>query len=305
MSKKGPNVNTPLIPLGLAIIMITVGLSVRMHDFRALRKHMSAVSAGLIAQVLLLPMLALAIGLILKLDPVYAIGLVVLAAAPGGITSNFLSVLARGKVALSVSLTVLTNMLAFVTIPVVLSIALFAIAVPDLGGQSTQSLFALPFGRMVIGVLVISALPLALGMAIRHFFSAFAERIVKQARFVASAIFGAIVVTSFVTEWNSISSHWSVVGPAVILLNGLSIGSALMMSRIFSLTAQEAITIAVECGLQNVALALVICQLLLGNSALMVPASIYALVMNVSILGLIYVGQSLIKSGKPTSADTP
>jgi BASS family bile acid:Na+ symporter len=196
-------------------------------------------------------------------------------------------------------------MLAFVTIPVVLSIALFAIAVPDLGGQSTQSLFALPFGRMVIGVLVISALPLALGMAIRHFFSAFAERIVKQARFVASAIFGAIVVTSFVTEWNSISSHWSVVGPAVILLNGLSIGSALMMSRIFSLTAQEAITIAVECGLQNVALALVICQLLLGNSALMVPASIYALVMNVSILGLIYVGQSLIKSGKPTSADTP
>ncbi|SNZ07171.1 bile acid:sodium symporter family protein [Cohaesibacter gelatinilyticus] len=296
--------NTPLIPLGLAIIMITVGLSVQMQDFRALRKHMSAVSAGLIAQVLILPMLALSIGLVLKLDPVYAIGLVVLAAAPGGITSNFLSVLARGKVALSVSLTVLTNMLAFVTIPVVLSITLLAIAEPSLGEQSTQSLFALPFGRMVIGVLVISALPLALGMTIRHFFPDFSGRIVRQARFVASAIFGAIVVTSFVTEWGSISSHWSVVGPAVILLNCLSIGSALIMSRFFSLTASEAITIAVECGLQNVALALVICQLLLGNSALMVPASIYALVMNISILGLIYIGQSLIKPGTARPVDT-
>lgn len=285
--------------------MITVGLSVQMQDFKALRKHLSAVTAGLIAQVVVLPMLALAIGLILKLDPVYAIGLVVLAAAPGGITSNFLSVLARGKVALSVSLTVLTNMLAFVTIPIVLSITLFAISAPSLAEQSTPSLFALPFGRMVIGVLVISALPLALGMAIRHFFPSFSGRIVRQARFVASAIFGAIVVTSFVTEWGSISSHWSVVGPAVVVLNGLSIGSALMMSRIFSLTAQEAITIAVECGLQNVALALVICQLLLGNSALMVPASIYALVMNVSILGLIYVGQSLIKPGKAKPVDTP
>lgn len=295
--------NTPLIPLGLAIIMITVGLSVQLRDFRALRHHLPAVSAGLIAQVLLLPAIALVIALLLKLEPVYAIGLVVLAAAPGGITSNFLSVLARGKVALSVSMTVLTNMMAFVTIPVALTIAFMAFGGSSIEGQSAGALFSLPFGRMVIGVLVISALPLGLGMALRHFFPAQCARHVKKARFVSSAIFGAIVVTSFVAEWGSISSHWSVVGPAVILLNGLSIGSALMMSRLFGLTAQEAITIAVECGLQNVALALVICQLLLGNSSLMVPSSIYALVMNVSIIALIYVGQSLIKSDKTSSVD--
>jgi BASS family bile acid:Na+ symporter len=296
-------VNTPLIPLGLAIIMITVGLSVRLDDFRSLKDNIRAIGAGLIAQVLFLPLLALTIAIAMKLAPVYAIGLVVLATAPGGITSNFLAMLARGKAALSISLTVMTNMLAFVTIPVMLSVAFWVIKDPLIANQSTDDLFALPFGKMVIGVLVISALPLALGMALRHFFPAFCERIVTKARFVSSAIFGAIVITSFVTEWGSITAHWSDVAPAVILLNGLAITFALLVSRAFALSIRETITVAMECGLQNVALALVICQLLLGNGALMIPASIYALVMNVSVVVLVYVGHSLIKSPKPSSFD--
>ncbi|MCV6548216.1 MAG: bile acid:sodium symporter [Cohaesibacter sp.] len=295
--------NTPLIPLGLAVIMITVGFSVNLREFGALRQNVFGLCAGLIAQVMILPILALSIALLLNLEPLHAMGLVILAAAPGGITSNFLSSLARGKVALSISLTILTNMLAFLTIPVFLSIALLVLAVPDLNTSSQSSLFSLPFGRVVLGVLVICAVPLTLGMTLRHFFPHFCQTILKQARFVASAIFAAIVITSFVTEWETISSHWSVIGPAVILLNCLSIGSALVISRLFSLSAQDAITIAVECGLQNVALALVICQLLLGNGALMVPASIYALVMNVSILALIYVGQNLITSQDTRSVD--
>ena len=98
--------NTPLIPLGLALIMITVGLSVQLKDFRALGQQLRAVGAGLLAQTIFLPLIALSVALITKLDPVYAVGLVVLAAAPGGITSNLLTVLARGKAALSISLTI-------------------------------------------------------------------------------------------------------------------------------------------------------------------------------------------------------
>ena len=147
-------------------------------------------------------------------------------------------------------------------------------------------------GETAMKVLAISALPLAIGMLICRFLPRFAMRIEKPAKFIASAIFAAIVVNSFYSEWNSIMSHWSTVGPAVVLLNLAAIGSALLFSRLFGLNAQQALTIAIECGLQNVALALVIAQFM-GEGRFMVPSSIYALVMNVSVLILIAAGNKL------------
>ncbi|WP_319484483.1 bile acid:sodium symporter family protein [uncultured Cohaesibacter sp.] len=284
--------NTPLIPIGLALIMMTVGLSVRLSDFKALPHQLNAVAAGLLAQLVFLPLIALVVALVTGLDTVYAIGLIILASAPGGISSNLLTVLARGKTALSISLTILTNLVAFITIPTVLSIAFLIFRGSGLEGPSTEALHSLPFGETAIKVLAISALPLAIGMLVCRFLPNFANRIEKPAKFIASAIFAAIVVNSFYSEWSSIMSHWSTVGPAVILLNVLAIGSALLFSRLFHLSAKQAITIAIECGLQNVALALVIAQFL-GNGRFMVPSSIYALVMNVSVLILIAVGNKL------------
>nr|WP_321526018.1 bile acid:sodium symporter family protein [uncultured Cohaesibacter sp.] len=284
--------NTPLIPIGLALIMMTVGLSVRLSDFKALPHQLNAVAAGLLAQLVFLPVIALVVALVTGLDTVYAIGLIILASAPGGISSNLLTVLARGKTALSISLTILTNLVAFITIPTVLSIAFLIFRGSGLEGPSTEALHSLPFGETAIKVLAISALPLAIGMLICRFLPNFANRIEKPAKFIASAIFAAIVVNSFYSEWSSIMSHWASVGPAVILLNVLAIGSAMLFSRLFRLSAKQAVTIAIECGLQNVALALVIAQFL-GNGRFMVPSSIYALVMNVSVLILIAVGNKL------------
>ncbi|WP_119308484.1 bile acid:sodium symporter family protein [Cohaesibacter haloalkalitolerans] len=284
--------NTPLIPIGLALIMMTVGLSVRLSDFKALPHQLNAVAAGLLAQLVFLPVIALVVALVTGLDTVYAIGLIILASAPGGISSNLLTVLARGKTALSISLTILTNLVAFITIPTVLSIAFLIFRGSGLEGPSTEALHSLPFGETAIKVLAISALPLAIGMLVCRFLPNFASRIEKPAKFIASAIFAAIVVNSFYSEWSSIMSHWSTVGPAVILLNILAIGSAMLFSRLFRLSAKQAVTIAIECGLQNVALALVIAQFL-GNGRFMVPSSIYALVMNVSVLILIAVGNKL------------
>ena len=285
-------VNTPLIPLGLALIMMTVGLSVRLQDFKALLHEMRVVSAGIIAQIVFLPAIALGVALVTKLDTVYAIGLIILAAAPGGITSNLLTVLARGKTALSVSLTIVTNLLAFITIPTVLSIAFLVFKDTHGVGPTGIELNALPFGETAMKVLAISALPLAIGMVLGHFLPHVSKRIQGSAKFVASAVFAAIVFTSFYSEWSSITAHWSTVGPAVILLNCLAIGSALLVSRIFRVNNRQALTIAIECGLQNVALALVISQFM-GDGRFMVPSSIYALVMNVSVLILIAVGNRL------------
>ncbi|SNY92846.1 bile acid:Na+ symporter, BASS family [Cohaesibacter sp. ES.047] len=283
--------NTPLIPIGLALIMMTVGLSVRLQDFRALGNQLRAVSAGIVAQILFLPAIAFFVALITKLDTVYAIGLIILASAPGGISSNLLTVLARGKTALSISLTIVTNLVAFVTIPTALSVAFMVFqGVGD--GPSSSELYSLPFGETAMKVLAISALPLAIGMAIGHFFPKLSQRASNPAKFVASAIFAAIVINSFYSEWSNITAHWSSVGPAVILLNVMAIGSALLFSRLFRLSSQQALTIAIECGLQNVALALVIAQFM-GDGRFMIPSSIYALIMNVSVLILIAVGNRL------------
>ncbi|WP_316859805.1 bile acid:sodium symporter family protein [uncultured Cohaesibacter sp.] len=284
--------DTPLIPIGLALIMMTVGLSVRLSDFRALFHQLRAVGAGLIAQIVFLPIIALTVALVFKLDAVYSIGLIILASAPGGISSNLLTVLARGKTALSISLTILTNLVAFLTIPTILSIAFLVFRSSGLVEASGSDLYALPFGETALKVLAISALPLSIGMAFCHFLPTLSSRIEGPAKFVASAIFAAIVFNSFYSEWNSIMAHWSTVGPAVIALNVAAIGSALFFSRLFKLNAQQALTIAIECGLQNVALALVISQFL-GDGRFMVPSSIYALVMNVSVLILIAIGNRL------------
>lgn len=287
--------NTPLIPLGLALIMITVGLSVSFKDFKALAQELRAVGAGLFAQIILLPVFAMIIALITRLDTVYAIGLIILASAPGGITSNLLTVLARGKTALSISLTIVTNLLAFITIPTILTIAFLVFREAGAAGPSGAELYALPFGETAVKVLIISALPLLIGMAIGHFKPDFAARIAPSAKFVASAIFAAIVFTSFYSEWSNITAHWNIVGPAVILLNGVAICSALLVSRLFHLTTRQSLTIAIECGLQNVALALVIAQFM-GDGRFMVPSSIYALIMNVSVVVLIAVGNRLFRS---------
>ena len=287
--------NTPLIPIGLALIMITVGLSVRLSDFKALLHQLRAVAAGLTAQILILPLIAFAVALLTKLDAPYAIGLIILASAPGGITSNLLTVLARGKTALSISLTILTNLVAFVTIPTVLSVAFMVFSSSGLQGPTGDALYALPFGETALKVLAISALPLAIGMVLNHFLPALCKTIEGPAKFIASAIFAAIVVTSFYSEWGNITAHWSTVGPAVILLNVLAIGSAMLFSKLFALGTRQALTIAIECGLQNVALALVIAQFM-GNGQFMVPSSIYALIMNVSVLILIAIGNRMSSS---------
>ena len=284
--------NTPLIPIGLALIMMTVGLSVRLQDFRALLHQLRAVTAGIVAQILFLPAIAFAVALVTKLDTVYAIGLIILASAPGGITSNLLTVLARGKTALSISLTIITNLFAFITIPTILSVAFLVFQGSTAGGPSSSELYSLPFGETALKVLAISAFPLAIGMIFGHLLPTLSKRIEGPAKFVASAIFAAIVFTSFYSEWNNITAHWSTVGPAVILLNILAIGSALLFSHLFRLTSQQALTVAIECGLQNVALALVIAQFM-GDGQFMVPSSIYALVMNVSVLILIAIGNKM------------
>lgn len=276
-----------LLPIGLAFIMFAVGLGLTPAAFGRIRARPAALGWGLAAQVVALPLVAFAIAEWLGLSPMMSVGLMILAAAPGGITSNFLTMLARGDTALSITMTVVTSLLAIATVPIIVGAGLEIFA-----GETTT--IRLPVGRTVVAVVLITALPLIAGMVLRARFPVFTRRAAPTARRLATAIFAAIVVGAFWGQWSDIERHWRDVGPAVVLLNVATMALGFGIAAMLRLDIRQSIAIAVECGLQNVALAIFVAVSLIGDRSLMIPAVIYALVMNVSVVAVIFAGRWFI-----------
>lgn len=261
-----------LLPLGLAVIMLTVGLKLAPDDFRRLAARPRAAVAGVAAQVLALPLLALGIAAVYPLPPVMAAGFLIIAACPGGITSNLLTLLARGDVALALTITAVSTALSTVTLPVIAGLA-----------AGTQGV-SLPFGPTFGGVFVMTAVPTLIGMAWRWRFPAMAERAGEKLRPAAVAIFAAIVVFTFVKERAAIVDYGASVGPAVALLNIAAMACAAGLAAVLRLDPPQRTAITLECGLQNAAVAIVIGNAALGDPLLTVPAVLYAVMMNVSAI---------------------
>lgn len=276
------SVTSAFIPLGLAVIMATVGLGLSPSDFRALVQRPSAVAAGLAGQLVLVPAAAFVVASAFGLPPVAAIGLVLVACVPGGVTSNFVTVLARGDAALSVVLTAGSTVAGIVAVPLVLSLA---IGVFDAGGVVLPD--RLPVADTARAVLVVTALPLLVGMGVRALRPAAAHRLLRPARRLATGLFALIVAAALVGDWAVVTAHARALGPAVVAFNLTAVGGGLALARWLKLPSPAARTLAVECGLQNVALALFLGGAVLGTSALMVPAVLYVLVMNATALGLV------------------
>ncbi len=282
------------IPLGLACIMVTVGLGLALADFRAVAGRLSALTAGVLVQTLGLPVLAAFCAVVFDLPPVVALGLVLVACVPGGVTSNFITVLARGDAALSVVMTAATTALGLVTVPLMLAaaVALFdpqGVILPD-----RLSLIA-----TVRAVLLVTLLPLTVGMIVRHWFPQRTAQLLPAARMLATLLFIAIVLAAFVRDWAIVEAGWQSVGAAVVAFNALAVCGGLFLARALRLGDRVAVTLGIECGLQNVALALFLGGSVLGVPELMVPAVLYVLAMNASALVLVGLGRRLI-SVEPT-----
>lgn len=274
-----------LLPIALAFLMFIVGLRLGFGDFRAIARSPAALAAGLAAQVLLLPAIALGLAYVFGLTPAMRLGLIVVAAAPGGITSNFIAVLARADVALSTAMTLVTSLLAVVSIPLILS------AFVENGTGGGLPLLML---KTALPVFAVSAVPLLLGIAIRGWRPAIASRIEPPLRRIGTVVFAALVVSVFYQNWPAVTAHADDVGPAVVILNLGIIAVALAGGPLLRLPQRQTLAIAIECGLQNVAMAMFVAMTILGRPEIMVPAMIYAITMNVSVLVLVYVGQRTI-----------
>lgn len=263
------------LPASLFVIMLGMGLSLVIDDFRRIFKYPKATLIGLANQIILLPLIGFGICHLFNLPNELAIGMMLLAACPGGVTSNLISHVSRGDTALSVSLTAVSSMITLVTIPLYVG---FAFSYFSNSGQVVD----VDEVGMLLQVLVIVIIPIAIGMFIRSRREAFALRMDRPVRIFSTVLFLVILTSIIITERETIVKYFPQIGGATVALNLLTLVVGYYSAKLFKLEQRQAITIAIESGIQNGTLAIVIASTVLANFTLSIPAGIYGLIMFIS-----------------------
>lgn len=262
----------PALLLGaLALVMFGLGLSLSLGDFVRLRLHPRAVLLALAIQMLLLP--AVAWGLIVGLGvaPVYAVGLMLLAASPGGVSANLFSHLFGGNVAMNISLTAINTVLSIVSLPLITN---WAIATFVQSGQ----IVPLQFGKVfeVVGVILV---PVAIGMVVRGKQPGFAARMEKPMKAFSALVLAAFAIIAIAKEWTALTESFASLGPVVLAFNLLSLLAGYYLSRWAGLDKPMATAVSFEIGIHNSTLAIFVALSVLGNFQLALPAAIYSVSM--------------------------
>ncbi len=272
-----------LLPAGLAFIMFALGLKLSVADFRRVLTYPVAVALGLIAQTLLLPLTAFAIARLFDLAPETAVGLMILAACPGGVTAAMITDLSRGDTCLSITLTACTSLLSFVTVPIIVGLSLVHFL-----GQSAAVDY--PLGQAIGSLFLVTLVPVAAGLFFNHA-GWLTPAVAKALGKLATIVFLVIVFVTFFTEWPNITAHFAAVGPAILMLNVTTMATGALLGVAGRLPTAGRIALAVECGIQNSALGITVAVSLLSLSGLAVPSVIYAFLMNITALALIIARQ--------------
>lgn len=260
-----------MLPLGLAIIMLGLGLSLTWADFRRVGQMPRPVLVGLAVQTLILPAAAFAIAHAFGLTPALAVGLVLLAASPGGPTANLFSHLAGGDVALNITLTATNSLLSVVTLP-----AMLALGMAHFMGQDRQ--IPLQFGK-IVSVMAIVIVPVAIGMAIARARPALARSLERPVK-IASAVFLALIIAgTAMQERAHLGELFAQVGVPALVFNLVSLGAGFSLPRLLNLPDRQATAIALEVGIHNGTLAIAVANTVLQDSTIAVPAAIYSLIM--------------------------
>jgi BASS family bile acid:Na+ symporter len=260
-----------LLPLALAIIMMGLGLSLRVEDFKRVLVFPKAVLIGLVCQMILLPTICYFIAVGFNLSPELAVGLMLLSASPGGPTANLYSHIAKGDVALNVTLTALNSLISVFSITVIVNFAMASFL-------QTDQVVPLQFKKVFEVCLVVLG-PVSIGMLIRSKASSLAERLSNPVKIISALFLVLVIVMTILKEKAHIVQDFRLVGIPTLLLNVLSMGIGYFVPRLFQLGKAQAIAIGMEIGIHNGTLAIFIALTVIGNSAMSTPAVIYSLIM--------------------------
>lgn len=260
-----------LLPLALAIIMMGLGLSLRIDDFKRVLIFPKAVLIGLVCQMILLPTICYFIAVGFNLSPELAVGLMLLSASPGGPTANLYSHIAKGDVALNVTLTALNSLISVFSITIIVNFAMASF-------MQTDQVVPLQFKKVFEVCLVVLG-PVSIGMLIRSKASSVAERLSNPVKIISALFLVLVIVMTIFKEKAHIIQDFKLVGIPTLLLNVLSMAIGYFVPRLFQLGKAQAIAIGMEIGIHNGTLAIFIALTVIGNSAMSTPAVIYSLIM--------------------------
>ena len=274
----------------LALVMFGLGLSLSLADFRRLFKHPKAVSIALGLQVVGLPLLCYGIIVGFGLSPVFAIGLMLLAASPGGISANLFSHLFGGNVAMNISLTAVNTLLSIVTLPLIANWAI---------GHFAQSGQVVPLQtRKLVEVIAIVLVPVVIGMFVASRKPGFAARMQKPTKIFSALVLAVVTVLAVANEWKTMADTFAQIGLPVLLFNLGSLLAGYGVSRAAGLDKPLATAISYEIGIHNSTLAIFIAVSVLGSFALALPAAIYSVVMYITAP---LFGWLLLRRGQPAA----
>lgn len=265
------------LPVALGIIMFGLGLSLRPADFARVAKHPKAVVIALVCQLVLLPALCLGLVVLFQLPPVLAVGMMLLAASPGGTTANLYSHLFRGDVALNISLTAVNSVIAVLTLPLITNLAIlwFMPGQDELGVQFAKA----------VEVFAIVLLPVVLGMLVRWWKPGFATRMDKPVRIASMLILAIVIAGAVVSNWQLLIDNIGRLALITVVFCLLSLAIGFLVPRLFRVEPRQAVASSFEIGIHNATLAIVIAQTVIGSIEMSLPGAVYGVLMFFVALG--------------------
>ncbi len=273
---------TKIAPIALALIMLGLGLGLTTRDFLRVINNPKDFSVGIVCQLILLPIVAYILVLILQLPIEIAIGLMIIAAAPGGVTSNVLTKFANGDVALSISLTAVVSLISIISVPFIVLTSANLLGVSESSSDITMTGIALKMALVV-------TVPVILGMIIRKF----AENLISSNLNIINRMTGILFVIVFAAIWieerENIFNYLAKAGLAVLVLNLAMMTLAFYIAKFFATGISQRKCITLECGLQNGTLAVFVATQIFNDVAYMVPTAAYALIMYITGFIFIYI----------------
>ena len=259
------------LPISLAIIMFGMGLTLVVNDFTRLFSYPKEVIIGLCNQLVFLPLIGFLIILLFDLNSSMAIGIMILSLCPGGPTSNLITQVARGNIGLSVTLTALASLITVFTIPIILSEAISYFT------GETDVVIELPILQTMLQILLITVIPVSIGMVIRKKNEAFALRMERPMRIASTVLFIIIFLLVMIANKDLIVEAMKEVGLATLLLNLSTMALGYMTAKVFGIKGKSQISITIESGIQNGTLAFVIATTILNNVEMGLPTGAYSI----------------------------
>ena len=263
------------LPLSLIFIMFTLGLGLTLNDFINLVHTPKAFFVGIMNQMFLLPLVAFIIISLMGITKEIAVGMMILASCPGGVTSNIITKLAKGDTALSISYTAVISILTIVSLPMITGFSMKYFMGAD----------APPLNLLSLGLtmFLITALPVGIGLSVRSKYRTFADSFEATATKISTILFIIIILGALVSEWNTFINNLFKLGPAIIILMVVMITIGYKSSNWFKMNNRQAVTVAIESGIQNGTVGITIGNLIInpetGLSILSIPSGVYGILM--------------------------